>query len=66
MNTIPQDDWNRRLLDCLSEPRTKEKAVEAFLLYNDRFRPRETKTFCGGCTERVFKKLNECKTNTNQ
>lgn len=70
MNSIPQDEWNRRVESIMTKGINKETIPEAFTLYNDRLTPKETKLFCGGCRSRVWNKLieyyNKCKTKVNQ
>ena len=57
MNTISDIEWNERLAVIISKGLTHETVKEAFTLYNDKFTPQERKTFCGGCTQRVWKRL---------
>lgn len=62
-NTIPNDQYIERLnalMPKLLQQRkgdNKEEIKELFFLYNDRLTPRETKTECGGCRSRVFKRM---------
>lgn len=66
--------WNERLESVMKQGLNQSTVKEVFALHNEKvpdlFPNRETKTFCGGCTQRVWKRLlnyyEKCKTNTNQ
>ena len=58
MNDIPEDQWNERLAKLIASGLTIDTVKEAFTLHNDKFTPKETKTHCGGCTQRVWQRLN--------
>jgi hypothetical protein len=36
---------------------SKQQLEELYFLYNDRLLPRETKSTCGSCVSRVFKRM---------
>ena len=50
-------EYITRLKYLVDTGRTQEVVKEAFQLYNERMQPKESKTFCGGCVERVFGRL---------
>lgn len=59
---IPEEEYKARvkaLIPKLSKTMTADSSEtrELFLLYNDRFTPQEHATHCGGCRQRVFKRL---------
>ena len=63
-NLIPEEEYKQRLhkLMPIIIPKGMADHIEAqemFRLYNDRFDPRETGTFCGACASRVFKRMKE-------
>lgn len=60
-NTIPDAEYRERLNKLMpklaNRNPNKEDAEELFFLYNDRLTPRETGINCGGCRNRVFKRM---------
>lgn len=64
MNNIPEDDYRRRiiaLMDGLDPHSIQPRSIveEMFKLYNDRMLPRENGLSCGGCRNRVYKRMKE-------
>lgn len=62
-NTIPDEEYKQRLSNLMprlsTRTHSKEDIIEMFFLYNDRLTPRETGINCGGCRNRVFKRIQQ-------